>query len=102
MECMRCKTRFSESDIREIRKYNELPICDECLYQDFELIVEYDGTEDLLVYLKEHVNDTKNCINCGKGKLNLLRIVFGNPINGYTRCDECKTEDQLDIYLEMV
>jgi len=92
---------FTASDICEIQKYNEKPICDECICEELDIHVEYDGSDDLLEHLKRYVHNNRFCSSCYSVDVELMRIKFGNPIEGYIRCRNCELEDELNIYLKM-
>ena len=102
MECMGCGTPFSAEDAEMIRRDNDTALCDFCGIAESEIHVKYDGMDDLLDFLKKEVPTKGICTNCRTGKIELLRIEFGNPVIGYIRCENCETIDQVDIHLEMV
>lgn len=101
MNCIVCKAPFSASDIEMIQVDN-VKVCIDCEINTVELHVKYDGTKDLLEHLKEEVPARVICSACDALEVELEKISFGNPIEGYTRCKKCNVEDILYMYLEMV
>jgi len=101
VKCKVCRITFTTSDILEIKTYNEIPVCDECLCNELDIHVKYDGSDDLLEYLKRHVHSNKVCSSCDSDGVELIGIKFGNPIKGYISCGNCDTEYELNIYLHM-
>ncbi|MDS9472207.1 hypothetical protein [Sporosarcina pasteurii] len=102
MNCMVCDTPFSADDTEMIIRDSDTPICDDCAVATVEIHVKYDGENDLLDYLKKVVPTKGVCGSCESRKVDLLSIKFGNPIEGNIQCKDCKLEDVVDIYLEMV
>ena len=87
VRCLRCDIQFSQSDVDVLEEW-ELPICDNCIYAMYKIEVKYDGSEDLLEFLKYEVKKCR-CMHCYEGRLKLDRIVYGSPIDGYVHCQSC-------------
>lgn len=102
MECIGCGTPYSAEDAEMVRKDNDIAICDDCVVAESEIHLKYDGMDDLLAFLKKEVPTKGICTICRTGKIELLRIQYGNPIIDYIRCEDCEIIDQLEIQLEVV
>ncbi len=100
VKCLRCNHQFSQSDVDVIEEW-ELPICDECIYAMYKIEVKYDGSEDLLDFLKMETNKYR-CMHCYEGVFELDRIEYGNPVDAYVCCQSCGKDEEVEIYIEFI
>ena len=100
MKCLKCEVQFSPSDIM-LMEDDELPICDACLAEEYHIQVAYDGSQDMLEFLK--VSAAKYlCNKCLNDCLAIERIKYGNPVHAYVTCPSCHVDDEMKIYIRFI
>jgi hypothetical protein len=97
VKCFLCNVRLDVEVIEE----DDILICDVCAVSLVEIVVKYDGSEDLLAFLKTEVNG-RRCMSCLEPALVLNHIKFGMPVEGFVHCMECNKENEVSIHIEFV
>lgn len=100
LHCLVCNVQFNPSDVGVLEP-DDLLVCDLCAYSLYEFKVKYDGSEDLLAYLKTEVSG-RRCMSCLEPALLLERIKYGKPVEGFVNCKECSKENKVNIHIEFV
>ncbi|KXH86922.1 hypothetical protein [Sporosarcina sp. HYO08] len=100
VRCLNCNEHFSKSDVG-VMEEGDLPICDECIYSMYKINVKYDGSMDLLEFLKKETRKCR-CMHCYEGRLKLIRIEYGNPVDAYVICRNCGIDEEVEIHIEFI
>lgn len=98
MKCMKCGLPFSADDIF-VMEDHELPVCDVCDAEEYHILVDYNGSEDLNEFLGKEVGK-KSCNECIDGQYTLKSIKYGNPVDAFVNCSICKVDGKVKIYLK--
>lgn len=100
MKCLKCGIPFTVDDIL-VMEDKELPVCDVCNAEEYHILVDYNGNDDLNEFLGKEVSK-KTCNECFHGEYKLESIKYGNPVKASVICPECKEEDQMTIYIKFI
>jgi len=100
MKCLNCGMTFTPDDIL-VMEEEELPVCDLCEAEEYHILVEYDGNDDLLELLGKEVGK-KICNECIRGQYELKSINYGNPVEAFVKCPICKADGKMKIYIKFV
>ena len=100
MKCLKCGSSFTADDIL-VMEDEELPVCDVCDAEEYHILVDYDGKDDLIEFLGKEVNK-KICNECISGQYELVSIKYGTPVKASVGCLTCKAKDKMSIYIKFV